>query len=45
MKRPKLGLNVLMGTSTLPKVSNLLHHLQCGALRLESWIYQKNVAV
>ncbi|MFD2101072.1 class I SAM-dependent methyltransferase [Flagellimonas iocasae] len=38
---PKLGLNVLMGESTISKLSNLLAHLQKGLLMLESGVYQK----
>lgn len=38
---PKLGLNVLMGESTKPKLTNLLEHFQKGVLLLESGIYQK----
>lgn len=39
---PKLGLNVLMGESTKPKLLNLLSHLQSGALELRSGVFQKN---
>ncbi|MFC4219664.1 class I SAM-dependent methyltransferase [Flagellimonas marina] len=38
---PKLGLNVLMGDSTIPKLTNLLAHLEKGLLMLESGVYQK----
>lgn len=38
---PKLGLNVLMGESTKPKLANLLNHLKSGLLKLESGTYQK----
>ena len=38
---PKLGLNVLMGESTKPKLTNLLAHFQKGVLCLESGVYQK----
>ncbi|UII22316.1 class I SAM-dependent methyltransferase [Fulvivirga ligni] len=38
---PKLGLNVLMGESTKPKLVNLLNHLKSGLLKLESGTYQK----
>ena len=38
---PKMGLSLLMGESTLSKLSNLSNHLQKGLLRLESGIYQK----
>ncbi|WP_343485493.1 methyltransferase domain-containing protein [Allomuricauda sp. d1] len=37
---PKMGLNVLMGQSTKPKLLNLLGHLKSGALMLESGIYK-----
>ena len=37
---PKIGLNVLMGTSTKPKLLNLLEHLKAGILMLESGVYQ-----
>ncbi|WP_036379140.1 class I SAM-dependent methyltransferase [Muricauda sp. MAR_2010_75] len=39
---PKLGLNVLMGDSTVSKLTNLLAHLQKGLLMLESGVYQKS---
>ena len=38
---PKIGLNVLMGASTKPKLTNLLAHLKSGALMLESGVYRK----
>ncbi|MBO0322078.1 methyltransferase domain-containing protein [Muricauda sp. CAU 1633] len=38
---PKLGLNVLMGESTVSKLTNLLAHLEKGLLMLESGVYQK----
>jgi len=38
---PTLGLNVLMGESTKPKLTNLLEHFQKGVLLLESGVYQK----
>ena len=38
---PKIGLNVLMGESTLPKLLNLLSHLKMGAIELMSGVYQK----
>ncbi|WP_242204414.1 methyltransferase domain-containing protein [Aestuariivivens insulae] len=38
---PKIGLNVLMGESTKPKLLNLLSHLKSEALMLESGIYKK----
>lgn len=37
---PKMGLNVLMGESTKPKLLNLLGHLKNDALMLESGIYK-----
>lgn len=39
---PKMGLNVLMGESTKPKLVNLLKHLKKDALMLESGIYKKD---
>ena len=39
---PKLGLNVLMGASTVSKLTNLLAHLEKGLLMLESGVYQKS---
>ncbi len=36
---PKMGLNVLMGESTKPKLLNLMNHLKSKALTLESGIY------
>ena len=38
---PKLGLNVLMGDTTVSKLTNLLAHLEKGLLMLESGVYQK----
>ncbi|MCP4974616.1 MAG: class I SAM-dependent methyltransferase [Maribacter sp.] len=38
---PNMGLNVLMGESTKPKLLNLLEHLKNGALILESGVYKK----
>lgn len=38
---PKIGLNVLMGETTKPKLLNLLGHLKSDALLLESGIYKK----
>ena len=38
---PKMGLNVLMGESTKPKLMNLLTHLQSGELELKSGVYRK----
>lgn len=38
---PKIGLNVLMGETTKPKLLNLLGHLKSDSLMLESGIYKK----
>ena len=38
---PKIGLNVLMGETTKPKLLNLLEHLKNGSLMLESGVYKK----
>ncbi len=38
---PKLGLNVLMGETTKPKLMNLLTHLKNGELELLSGVYKK----
>ncbi len=38
---PKIGLNVLMGETTKPKLMNLLSHLKMGALELKSGVYKK----
>ncbi len=38
---PKIGLNVLMGKSTRPKLTNLLAHLKKGTLMLQSGVYVK----
>lgn len=38
---PKMGLNVLMGETTKPKVMNLLNHLKTGELELKSGVYRK----
>lgn len=38
---PKMGLNVLMGDTTKPKLMNLLNHLKSGQLELVSGLYQK----
>ena len=38
---PKVGLNLIMGDSTVSKLSNLLAHLQKGLLMLESGVYRK----
>lgn len=38
---PKMGLNVLMGESTKPKLMNLLTHLKNGELELISGVYKK----
>lgn len=38
---PKIGLNVLMGDTTKPKLMNLLSHLKSGKLELKSGVYKK----
>lgn len=38
---PKMGLNVLMGETTKPKLMNLLTHLKNGELELKSGVYKK----
>lgn len=38
---PKIGLNVLMGETTKPKILNLLTHLKQGSLALHSGTYRK----
>lgn len=38
---PKIGLNVLMGKTTKPKLMNLLAHLKKAILSLESGVYKK----
>ena len=38
---PKMGLNVLMGETTKPKLMNLLSHLKTGELELVSGVYKK----
>ncbi len=38
---PKMGLNVLMGETTKPKLMNLLNHLKNGKLELKSGVYKK----
>ena len=38
---PKIGLNVLMGKTTQPKLMNLLSHLKSGELELISGVYKK----
>ena len=38
---PKMGLNVLMGETTKPKLMNLLTHLKTGELELRSGVYRK----
>ena len=38
---PKIGLNVLMGETTKPKILNLLTHLKQGTLALQSGAYRK----
>ncbi|WP_245911934.1 class I SAM-dependent methyltransferase [Flagellimonas meridianipacifica] len=37
---PKMGLNILMGESTIPKLLNLMNHLTSEALALQSGIYK-----
>ncbi|TGV01229.1 hypothetical protein [Flavivirga rizhaonensis] len=37
---PKIGLNVLMGKTTKPKLANLLSHLKVGKLELISGVYK-----
>ncbi len=37
----KMGLNVLMGETTKPKLMNLLTHLKSGELELKSGVYKK----
>ena len=36
-----MGLNVLMGETTKPKLMNLLSHLQSGELELKSGVFKK----
>lgn len=38
---PKMGLNVLMGETTKPKLMNLLSHLKSEKLELKSGVYKK----
>ena len=38
---PKMGLNVLMGETTKPKLFNLLDQMKNGTLKLESGVYKK----
>ena len=38
---PKMGLNVLMGETTKPKLLNLLGHMKSGELELKSGVYKK----
>ena len=38
---PKMGLNVLMGETTKPKLMNLLTHLKKGELELRSGVYKE----
>lgn len=38
---PKMGLNVLMGETTKPKLMNLLNHLKSGELELKSGVCKK----
>ncbi|MFD0860922.1 class I SAM-dependent methyltransferase [Sungkyunkwania multivorans] len=40
---PSIGLNLLMGETTKPKLSNLLSHLKDGLLALHSGVYRKNL--
>lgn len=42
---PKMGLNVLMGETTKPKLMNLLGHLKSGELELKSGVYKKQTVV
>ena len=39
--QPKIGLDILMGETTKPKLSNLMNHLKSGKLKLESGVYRK----
>ncbi len=39
--QPKMGLNVLMGETTKPKLMNLLKHLKSGDLELKSGVHKK----
>jgi ubiquinone/menaquinone biosynthesis C-methylase UbiE len=39
---PKMGLNILMGETTKPKLMNLLSHLKSEKLELKSGVYKKN---
>lgn len=39
---PKMGMNVLMGESTKPKLMNLLSHLESGDLEIKSGVYKKS---
>jgi hypothetical protein len=38
---PKIGLNVLMGETTMPKLMNVFGHLKSGELELKSGVYKK----
>lgn len=38
---PKMGLNVLMGETTKPKIMNVLSHLESGKLEIKSGVYKK----
>ena len=38
---PKMGLNVLMGETTMPKLMNIFGHLKSGELELKSGVYKK----
>ncbi len=40
---PKMGLNVLMGETTKPKLMNLLTHLKNGELELNSGVYKNEL--
>lgn len=40
---PVIGLNVLMGETTKPKLINLLTHLKSGELELKSGMYKKQL--
>lgn len=42
---PKMGLNVLMGETTKPKLMNLLTHLKNGDLELRSGVYKKSLSL
>ncbi len=42
---PKMGLNVLMGETTKPKLMNLLAYLKSGGLELKSGVYKNETGV